>query len=159
MSGTIEEQLSEGGFYVTTTVGVSMKPMLRNRRDRVVIRPVEVERLSRLDVVLYRAPDGEKYLLHRIIGETEDGRYIIRGDNTYRREYVPHEKILGVLSEFYRGDRHILVTDRGYRRYAAIWNAIFPLRKLCHLPRFWGSKIKRRLKKQSAPTQNSNVTE
>ncbi len=159
MTGAIETQLAEGGFYVTTTVGVSMKPMLRNRRDRVVILPVGTERLSRFDVVLYRAPSGEKYLLHRIIGEADDGRYIIRGDNTYRREYVPHERILGVLSEFYRGKRHVLVTDRGYRRYAAFWNAIYPVRKVCHLPRLWGSKIKRRLKKQSAPTQNFNVTE
>ena len=158
MTGAIEAQLAEGGFYVTTTVGVSMKPMLRNRRDRVVILPVGGERLSRFDVVLYRAPDGKKYLLHRIIGEADDGRYIIRGDNTYHREYVPHERILGVLSEFYRGGRHVLTTDRGYRRYAAFWNAIYPVRKICHLPRYWGSKIKRRLKKQSASNEN-HITE
>lgn len=158
MSGAIEKQLLEGGFYVTTTVGISMRPMLRNRRDRVVIRSIGEERLSKWDVPLYYAPDG-RYLLHRIIGLTEDGRYIIRGDNTYHREYVPHERVIGVMTEFYRGKRHVLATDRRYRRYAAFWNAIYPLRKICHLPRFWGSKIKRRLKKQSAPTKKSNITE
>lgn len=143
MSRTIEEQLREDGFYVSTTSGVSMRPMLRDRRDRVIIRAVGDERLSKWDLPLYRSPSG-KYLLHRIIGLTEDGRYIIRGDNTYQKEYVPHNAILGVMTEFYRGDQHILATDKGYRRYAALWNAIYPLRKLIALPRFWCARIRKK---------------
>ena len=89
----IEAQLREQGFYVSTTVGWSMFPMLRNRRDRVVVLPVGQERLRKYDLPLYRRPDG-KYILHRIIGVRE-GEYIIRGDNTYVKEHVPDGWILG----------------------------------------------------------------
>ena len=47
------------------TVGDSMEPMLRNRKDTIIIEPVH-GRLKRYDLPLYRRPDG-KYVLHRIL--------------------------------------------------------------------------------------------
>ena len=126
ISANIERQLEEQGYYVSTTVGWSMYPMLRNRRDRIVVLPVGKERLKKYDLPLYRRPDG-KYILHRIIGVREKD-YVIRGDNTYVKEYIPDEWILGYVSEFYRQDRHILTSSRKYRLYAAVWNFIYPLR-------------------------------
>ena len=146
MNEAIEERLAKDGYYVSTTVGVSMRPMLRNRRDRVVILPVGKEPLKKWDLPLYRTPDG-KYLLHRIIGVREDGVYLVRGDNTYRIEAVPHDAIVGVMSEFYRGERHILADSKPYRRYAAFWNAIYPLRRLCRIPVFRWHTLQRRRKK------------
>lgn len=128
IGGNIERQLREQGFYVSTTVGCSMRPMLRNRRDRVIILPVGDERLKKYDLPLYRRPDG-KYILHRIIG-VRPGAYIIRGDNTYVREHVPDAWVLGYVSEFYRGEKHILTSSRKYRLYARVWNAIYPVRRL-----------------------------
>ncbi len=143
MSDSIERQLAEEGFYVSTTVGVSMRPMLRNRHDRVIIRPVGEERLQKYDLPLYRRPDG-KCVLHRIIG-VEDGYYIIRGDNTYEKEKVPDEWIIGVMTEFYRGDRHVMADDKGYRRYAAFWQGIYPLRMPFHKLRILGGRVKGKL--------------
>lgn len=140
---TIEAQLATEGFYVSTTVGVSMRPMLRNRRDRVIIRSVGEGRLSKWDLPLYRRPDG-KYVLHRII-DVKDGYYVIRGDNTYVKEIVPDEWILGVVTEFYRGNRHVTADNKAYRRYAAFWHAIYPLRKPFHGLHLLASKIKRKL--------------
>ena len=57
-NGNIERQLAEQGFYVSTTVGCSMRPMLRNRRDRVIVLPIGDERLKKYDLPLYRRPDG-----------------------------------------------------------------------------------------------------
>ncbi|MBO4308429.1 MAG: S24/S26 family peptidase [Clostridia bacterium] len=128
MNRNIEEQLETEGFYVSTTVGWSMFPMLRNRRDRVVIRPIGEKRLKRFDLPLYRRPDG-KYILHRVIG-VRDGHYIIRGDNTYRKEYVPAEWILGYVDEFYRNGKHKTVQGKGYRFYVRLWNLLYPLRFL-----------------------------
>lgn len=122
----IEDQLIEQGYHVSTTVGMSMYPMLRDRRDRIVVMPVEGKTLKKYDLPLYKRPDG-KYVLHRIIGVRKD-HYVIRGDNTYVREYVPKDWILGYVSEFYRKDRHILASSRGYRAYAALWNFIYPIR-------------------------------
>ena len=122
----IEDQLIEQGYHVSTTVGVSMYPMLRDRRDRIVVVPVGEKTLEKYDLPLYKLPDG-KYVLHRIIG-VKDDHYIIRGDNTYVKEYVPKDWILGYVSEFYRKDRHVLVSSRSYRVYAVLWNAIYPVR-------------------------------
>ena len=143
MSESIVFQLAENGYYVSTTVGVSMRPMLRNRRDRVIIKPVGEERLSKWDLPLYRRPDG-KYVLHRIIG-VEDGYYVIRGDNTYAKERVPDAWVLGVMTEFYRGNRHVMADDKGYRRYAAFWQTIYPLRKPFHSVRMLASRVKHKL--------------
>lgn len=144
-SGGIESLLKEQGFYVSTTVGWSMWPMLRNRRDRVILLPVGSERLKKYDLPLYKRPDG-KYILHRIIG-VRDGEYIIRGDNTYVKEHIPDEWILGYVSEFYRADKHVLTSSRGYRFYAALWNLIFPVRWVIWCGRRFAGKCLRAIKK------------
>ena len=139
----IEQQLASEGFYVSTTVGTSMWPMLRNRRDRVIIRAAKEEPLKRGDLPLYRYPDG-RYVLHRVIGVRED-HYVIRGDNTYQKERIPKEWILGKVTEFYRGEKHVDASSRLYRAYAGFWQGIFFLR----YPLFWAkrkaSALKRRL--------------
>ena len=115
--------------------------MLRNRRDRIILRPIGSERLKKYDLPLYRRPDG-KYVLHRIIG-VRDGGYVIRGDNTYVKEIVPNEWILGYVSEFYRSDRHILASSKGYRLYAAVWRWIYPLRLCLRFAQRCIGKLKR----------------
>ena len=110
----IEEVLEKEGKYVGPTVGVSMLPMLKNRRDTIVVRP-KTERLKPLDVALYHR--GDAYVLHRVLSVTETG-YIIRGDNCYSDESIPEEDVFGVLTEFFRKDEHILCTDKKYLNYA-----------------------------------------
>lgn len=110
----IEDVLEQNGMYVGPTVGVSMLPMLKTRRDTVVIKP-KTERLKRLDVALYKR--GDAYVLHRVLYPI-DGGYIIRGDNCYADENVPEEAILGVLVEFFRKGKHVLCTDKKYIKYA-----------------------------------------
>ena len=79
----IEDVLREKGLYVSTTAGVSMYPMLRDRRDTIMIRPAE-GRLKKYDVPLYRR--GEAYVLHRIVKVLPDS-YVICGDNCFKKEY------------------------------------------------------------------------
>ena len=110
----IEEVLAEKGVYVGPTVGVSMQPMLKNRRDTIVVK-AKTERLQRLDVALYRR--GDAYVLHRVLKPIEGG-YIIRGDNCYADENIPEEAVIGVLTEFFRKGKHFYCTDEKYLRYA-----------------------------------------
>ena len=126
MTSNIEQQLIDQGVYVSTTVGWSMWPMLRNRRDRIVVLPVGDKELKKYDLPLYRRPDG-KYILHRIIGVKKD-YYIIRGDNTFLREYVPKEWVLGYVSEFYREGKHVSSSSRAYRFYIVVWRLVYPAR-------------------------------
>ena len=123
---TFEKMLAEDGRLVYRTRGVSMEPMLRQNRDLVVIE-VPASRLKKYDVALYKR--GTSYVLHRVIG-VKDDHYLIRGDNTYALETVPDSAVLGVLTAFQRKGNKYSGTDRGYRCYVRIWNAIYPLRAL-----------------------------
>lgn len=157
MNYEIEKQLKENGFYVSTTVGISMWPMLKNRRDRVIIRPLhEGERLSRFDLPLYRRRDG-KYVLHRVIG-VKDGYYIIRGDNTYIKETVKDEQIIGVMSEFYRKNRHIFADNKKYHAYIRFWHLIYPFRFVMRKLRefTWKAMVKLHLKPKWSPYKYDN---
>ncbi len=110
----IEDILQQKGLYIGPTVGVSMLPMLKNRRDTIVVKRKE-ERLKPLDVALYKR--NEAYVLHRVLKPIPDG-YLIRGDNCYSDEIVPEGAVLGVLTEFFRKDKHYFCTDKKYIRYA-----------------------------------------
>ncbi|MGN1053290.1 MAG: hypothetical protein ACI4SH_07890 [Candidatus Scatosoma sp.] len=158
---TIEALVLTEGKYVGPTVGVSMLPMLKTGRDSVVIRKKE-GRLKPLDVALYKR--GEKYVLHRVISAV-DGGYIIRGDNCYSNEAVPESAVFGVLTEYFRGDKHIdCATDKKYLRYAKRRVKNYPLRKAfvpffqrCrHIAARAYRKIFPRKKAQTADTPEQN---
>lgn len=136
----IEEILKEKGVFVGPTVGYSMYPMLKDCRDTIIVRP-KTERLKRLDVALYIV--NGKYVLHRVI-EPVDGGYCIRGDNCYADEFVPEDVVFGVLTEFYRKNKHILCTDKKYLRYAEKIVTNYPQRKARYLRKI---KARNRLKK------------
>lgn len=111
---TIEDVLLTKGQYVGPTAGVSMLPMLKNRRDTIVVSK-KTERLKPLEVALYKR--GEQYILHRVLEVTDTG-YIIRGDNCYSDEIVPEEAVIGVLTEFFRKNKHVICeSDKKYHRY------------------------------------------
>lgn len=121
----IEELLKADGRYLSTTRGVSMRPMLKSGRDVIVVLP-KTGRLKPLDVALYRR--GESYVLHRVIRVTDSG-YIIRGDNTYADETVPENAVIGVLSEYFSKKRAVKVTDEKYLRYSRRIVRLYPLRR------------------------------
>ena len=120
----IEEVLEREGKYIGPTVGVSMLPMLKTRRDSIVVSK-KTERLKPLDVALYRR--GEHYVLHRVLWLTDDG-YIIRGDNCYANEDIKEDAVIGVLTEFFRKNKHYYCTDKKYLRYAQRRVKSYPVR-------------------------------
>lgn len=124
----IEEMLSAQGYWVSTTVGWSMFPMLRDRRDSIVLYPAD-RPIRRYDVVLYKY--GDNYILHRVLKIYPD-HFMIRGDNCFVMENVPRTQILGVLGEFYRGDKKIDMQGLPYRLYVRIWRLLYPVRLLLH---------------------------
>ena len=123
----IRRVLSEEGVFVSTSVGVSMWPMLRSRRDTIVIEPIR-GRLKRFDVPLYHR--NGKLILHRVIRVLPEG-YDIRGDNCLGTEKnVGEDCMLGVLTGFWRGEKKVELSSFGYRSYVRVWHGIFPLRAL-----------------------------
>ena len=124
-TASFESLLDRDGKLVYKTKGSSMKPMLRENRDLVVIEK-PAGRLRRYDVALYRR--GQSYVLHRVI-RVRDRDYAIRGDNTYRMETgITDADILGILTSFVWDGKEYTVTDPSYRAYVLLWCALYPLR-------------------------------
>lgn len=124
-TASFETLLARDGKLVYKTKGSSMKPMLRENRDLVIIEK-PAGRLRRYDVALYRR--GTSYVLHRVI-RVRERDYAIRGDNTYRMEYgITDADVLGVLSAFVRNGREYSVAAPGYRFYVRLWCMLYPLR-------------------------------
>ena len=123
----IEEQLESRGSYASITKGPSMQPLFKTRRDMIIVEPLKRE-AKKYDVVLYRGANGE-YILHRIIKVKEDC-FVIRGDNTYVKELVPKENVIGILTSFNRNGKSGTVNDFSFKLYSRVWNFIYPLRAL-----------------------------
>ena len=143
----LEQELLTHGEYISTTVGRSMWPLLRNRRESVVIRAVNGD-LSRGDVALYSQPHSDAYVLHRVL-EVHDDHYIIAGDNCSVLERVPKKRVIGYMDGFYRGETWIPPESRFLRCYARVSVAISPLRRrlvrLRERALAFGSKVKRKI--------------
>lgn len=123
----IEEIIARDGVFVSTTSGTSMKPMLRDRRDTVVIVPVK-GRLKKYDVALYRS--GEKYLLHRVVKVLPDS-YVFCGDNRVVLEKgIGDDDVIGRLSEVWRGEKKLDLDGFGYKFYSRARVATLWLRRI-----------------------------
>ncbi len=143
MKLSYEEQLSRDGYLLKQTKGVSMEPMLRQYREESLIRSLDREP-AKYDVVLFKRENGQ-HVLHRIVGKKGEA-FLIRGDNCIGTELVERDRIIGILTGFYRCETFVDCTsDKAYLRYSHRIVATFPLRwikwQILHL----GSRILRKL--------------
>lgn len=125
----IESEIAEHGVCATVTAGESMRPLFRTHKDAVVLKKPDRE-FKKYDAVLYKSPMG-RYVLHRVIGRRGD-ILIIRGDNTYKKEYVRSDSVIAYMISFNRGGKHYDVDSRGYKSYCILWNFIYPVRYTVH---------------------------
>lgn len=139
---TFEEELSRTGRLVYTNVGDSMLPLIREKRDLLIIESVS-GRLKKYDVPLYKRDSGQ-YVLHRIL-RVRDEDYVLCGDNRYKKEYgITDRHIIGVLTGVVRDGKTVSVTDKKYLLYVHLWCGLFPVRAFALRVRAF---LKRRLKK------------
>ena len=139
----IEQELRERGQFAYTTKGVSMRPLLRQQRDLIVIHRRPEERLKKYDAALFKRDNGD-YVLHRVIRVREHD-YIICGDNLEQMEPVREDQILGVLHEIVRNGKTVSVNDFSYLFYVHLWWDAYPIRFFLRRVRRLGGKIKRKL--------------
>lgn len=132
---SIGEELKINSEVYVLTRGASMRPMLRQHKDIVVIERISGE-LKVGDVVAYPGAKNT-YTLHRIV-RIKKGALIIRGDNNYFTEYnIKKEDIVGILREFYRDGKYInCKTNKRYKRYTKYIILSYPLRFL------WNRRIR-----------------
>lgn len=130
---------------VYTNVGTSMMPLLRERRDLLIIGPKPEGRLRMWDVPLYKRDNGQ-YIMHRVLWVRRDD-YLICGDNQWHIERgIQDRHIIGVLEAVQRDGRVLPVRSTPeyphvplkYRLYVALWCLGFPVRcPLLFLTQSW----------------------
>ena len=121
-----EELLKRDGSFLYTFKGVSMKPLLHQGKDVVIISSID-RPIKKLDIVLYKV--GERYVLHRVLKIKKD-HYVIRGDNTYSLEFIPKDKVFGILTSYYKNDKLKKVNTKGAILLYYLWLTTYPLRWL-----------------------------
>lgn len=115
----IRERLAKGVTVQFKPKGTSMRPMLRQGIDSVVLAPLP-EKLKKYDLPLYQRDNGQ-YVLHRIVevGDT----YTCIGDNQYEYEHgVRHDQMIGLVTGFYRDQEYHSVTQLSHRLYRSLWH-------------------------------------
>ncbi len=125
---SIEKEIAEKGRLTYTGKGVSMWPLIRQKKDIVVIERPQ-GKLKKYDVALYKTDKNKhRYTLHRIIRVMENG-YICRGDNCMRKEYgITDEMVIGVMTELYRGGEKVSLDSVGYKAYVSLNQLSYPIR-------------------------------
>lgn len=123
--GLIEAVIEDGGEFRLITAGTSMKPLLRDRQDTVVLVKPDAA-LKKYDLPLYRRENGQ-FVLHRVVRCNADGTYATRGDNqTETEQGVADRQVLAVVSRIVRGKHEInLRTSKLYRLYVLLWCPTF----------------------------------
>ena len=147
----IEDFLQKNGYLAYTVRGVSMMPLLRQKKDVVMLRRKGDERCKKYDVVLYRSGVEHKYLLHRILKVRPDD-YIIAGDhNTFLEIGITDEQIIGVMTSVRRDGKDITTDNKLYRLYVHLWCDCWPVRMAIirgkQKLRGYLSAVKRRLRR------------
>ena len=119
-------QLEQGGHASLVVTGVSMLPMLRNRKDIVFLIPPAAPKVG--DVIFYRRSNG-KYVLHRIIA-LQGKDFFCCGDNQSEREFVSRRQVIAVVDEFIRKGKRYTRDVLWYRIYVALWVKLFFMRPI-----------------------------
>ena len=131
----IKDELLAGRPVISFTSGVSMEPLLHDKRKKnathVLIVPVTgICNVGDMPLVFMK--DG-RYILHRIIKvDKKDGKvfYRTRGDNCIGSEYVSQDSVFGIVTEIYYKNKTVKVTDKMYKQYVKIWMSSYPIRKI-----------------------------
>ena len=126
----IEEILAGGGEFRLYPRGKSMRPLIIEGRDSVVLARKPIDELHRHDMVFYRRDNGQ-FVLHRLMKIEKDGTYTMCGDAQIALERgVRADQIIGYVITMYRKDRRMSLETPWYRLSVCVWSWIF-LRRCC----------------------------
>lgn len=137
----ISEVIESGGEFRLFPRGTSMRPLIRQGVDSVVLVKCE-GKIRRGDIILYRRESGQ-LVLHRVVKVEKNGTYTLCGDNqTQLEKGIERKDVLAVVSALYRGEKRISNRNLRFTTYKKIW-CVMPIRKAYFRLRSARSKIKK----------------
>lgn len=138
LHGVILEVIESGGEFRLFPRGTSMRPLLREGKDSVLLKKADT--LKKHDICLYRRGEGS-FVLHRVMRIAPDGTLVFCGDNQTVLEHgVKSEAVIARVSAVYRKERRVSLSSLSYRLYVFFHSKML-LRRIAFLPR----RIKARL--------------
>ncbi len=144
-SVSLGELLKTQGYVVYSSVGNSMRPLLRQHMDLIEIQRT-TGRIKKYDVVLYKR--DEQYILHRIL-KIRSNDYVIAGDhNTFLEYGITDDQIIGIMTRIIRNGKEIRMTDIGYRLYVHLWCDCYPVRMTIIRNKTYARKVLGKLKRK-----------
>ena len=127
LAPVIEQKVNSGGKVKFTVTGISMYPLLMDRRDQVIVE--KAENINKYDIVLHRRHSGQ-YILHRVIGVKGD-ILTIAGDNELVKEYnVNKSQVVARVASFVRKGKGVSIDAFVYKAYSRVWTLLFPFRRI-----------------------------
>ena len=116
----VEELLAEGRQVTITVRGNSMRPLLRDGRDKVVMRKAKDEDIRKGAVMLFRYRGS--HVMHRV-RKIEGDVVIFEGDGNYQQqEVVTRKDIVAVVEAVVRpSGRRIECSGRRWRVLSFVW--------------------------------------
>ena len=157
VSLTIEQWMAmrEGGTEAPpiwfTVVGGSMRPLIRVKRDQVMLVSVSPEDIKVGDIVLFPGHyKGGEYCLHRV-WKLDGDRVQTFGDGNPKPDgWFPRSRILGKAKLIKRGKTTIDCDNPKWQKRAARWVNLWRIRPLLMLPHRAVDKIERTMRKTKA---------
>ena len=118
-----EPVISSGGEFRLFHKGTSMRPLLRQGIDSVIlVAPTDIKKN---DILLYRRANGQ-FVMHRAVKIKKD-EYIMCGDNQrWLERGITRENILAKVKGIYRDDTYFELDNKKYKRYVRM----LPLRRV-----------------------------
>lgn len=115
----VETLLADGHEVTLRVRGVSMRPFLEDRRDKIVLTKLK-KRPEVGDAVLAEIAPG-KYVYHRIIAIEHD-RVTLRGDGNVRgTEQCGIQHVVAATQWLVRKEKRYSPQGRRWRWYSALW--------------------------------------
>lgn len=116
----VEAMIADGLSVRIRMRGHSMRPLLREDRDIVVLQRCDVSQLQRGDIVLFRYRG--QHILHRIL-HVEADRFVLGGDGNYRtRESCSSGEIIArAVQVIRRSGRTVNCDSARWRLQSGLW--------------------------------------
>ncbi len=140
----IEEILNGGGEFRMFPKGTSMLPLIKQKKDSVVIIKKNISDIKKHDIVFYRRDNGQ-FVLHRIMKCCKDGSYTMCGDNQFVMEKnIRPEQIIGCVRKIYKKEHELSLNSFRYKLYVFFWTFL-PYRQCIRFPKRLYRFIKRKI--------------
>lgn len=113
----LAEHIAQGRTVELLCRGNSMNPFLADRRDSLLLSPVNPDEVKVGDVILARVSTGH-FVVHRVISLNP---IRMNGDGNLLSARETVVTVMAVLSGYKRKGRYGKVTDLKWRVYSAVW--------------------------------------